>query len=206
VIENTYNLCWDKEKGLLADTPEKNSFSQHANILAILAGMFDQHKEEIVLRKLIDDKDLSQATFYYKFYLVEAIRKAGVAEDYFNILKDWKEMINMGLTTFAETPEPTRSDCHAWSASPNYHFLSYVCGINPASAGFKSVVIEPHPGELNYIEAIVPHYKGDISVKLSRKGKKGIQGEIILPKGLTGKFIWKGKEIELIEGKQKINY
>jgi alpha-L-rhamnosidase len=47
----------------------------------------------------------------------------------------------LGLTTFAEKPDPTRSDCHAWSASPNYDFLATVAGIEPALPGFKTVKI-----------------------------------------------------------------
>ena len=53
-------------------------------------------------------------------------------------------MLNRGLTTWAETADPTRSDCHAWSASPNYDLLSIVAGIQPAAPGFKRVRIEPH--------------------------------------------------------------
>src|SRR6266851_3707029 len=32
----------------------------------------------------------------------------------------WREMVSLGLTTWAEQPEPTCSDSHAWSAHPNY--------------------------------------------------------------------------------------
>ena len=207
LIKSTYKYCWDKNNGLLADTPDKKTFSQHANIVGILTGSFNKEENEKILRKILEDKEVTETTFYYKFYLVEAIRKAGLSKDYFDILNDWKEMIDIGLTTFAETPEPTRSDCHAWSASPNYHFLSYVCGIIPASPGFKTVIIEPHLGELNYIEVIMPHYKGDILVKLKKNGKMGgIIGEIVLPEGLTGKFIWNGKEKTLKEGKNICKY
>ncbi|MDP2336490.1 MAG: alpha-L-rhamnosidase C-terminal domain-containing protein, partial [Bacteroidota bacterium] len=105
---------------------------------------------------------------------------------------------------FAEKPEPSRSDCHAWSASPNYDFLATVCGIMPASPGFKSVNIEPHLGNLEFIGCQMPHPMGDITVKLKRKGEKGITGEIILPEGLSGRFIWDGKETDLTSGKQHV--
>ncbi len=204
LIKNTLNLCWDDKMELLADTPEKKRFSQHANILSILTGMFSDEKNNCVLKKILKEKDLVKATFYFKFYLVQAISKAGVDKDYFDMLKSWKEMIAIGLTTFAETPEPTRSDCHAWSASPNYHFISYVAGINPGSPGFKTVVIKPHLGKLDFINVKMAHYKGDVIVNLKKTGEKGIKGQIFLPKGLTGSFVWGGKEISLKEGKQNI--
>ena len=55
-------------------------------------------------------------------------------------------MLADGLTTWAEHPEPTRSDCHAWSAHPALDLLRVVAGIRPGSAGFKTVVIEPGLG------------------------------------------------------------
>jgi hypothetical protein len=44
---------------------------------------------------------------------------AGLGERYLETLAPWRDMLTMGLTTFAERPEPTRSDCHAWSSGAN---------------------------------------------------------------------------------------
>ncbi len=205
LIKSTYNLCWNTGKGLLADTPEQSSFSQHANIFAILTGMFDPQENKVLLKKMLNDEELIQTTFYFKFYLVQAMTEAGLADNYLSLLGSWKEMIDMGLTTFAETPEPTRSDCHAWSASPNYHFLSTVCGINPSSPGFKTVLIEPNMGNLNFISAKMPHSNGYIIVKIKRNNKTGIKGRVILPVGLSGVFKWGGKKIKLTEGSNIID-
>jgi hypothetical protein len=35
-----FEKCFDSNKGLIADSPEKNSFSQHANVLAVLTNTF----------------------------------------------------------------------------------------------------------------------------------------------------------------------
>ncbi len=75
----------------------------------------------------------------------------------------------------------------------------------PASPGFKTVNIEPHLGDLEFIECRMPHPKGDIFLNLKRRGINGIKGEIILPEGLSGEFLWEGKEIVLDSGKQEIN-
>jgi hypothetical protein len=113
-------------------------------------------------------------------------------------------MLKIGLTTFAEKPDPTRSDCHAWSASPIYDFLATICGIMPASPGFKTVKIQPAFGELTQIKGTMPVPDGEITVMLTRKGKS-VSGEIILPEKLTGKFIWNGREIDLHGGRQKVS-
>lgn len=118
-----------------------------------------------------------------------------MADLYYSQLTPWRGMIDNGLTTFAENPDPTRSDCHAWSASPNYDFLATLCGITPAAPGFHQVAIEPALGELTEVEGSMPHPLGEIRVLLKRKGNGGLQGEVSLPKGLQGTLRWKGKTL-----------
>ena len=200
---NTWKSCWDNNRQLLVDDLNKTSYSQHANIMGILSDAIPQEKQKEVFEKLDSDPSLIQATFYYRFYLFRALKKVGLAGRYSDMLKPWDDMISMGLTTFAENPEPTRSDCHAWSSSPNYDLLATVCGIEPASPGFNSVKIEPHMGSLNFITGEMPHPKGTIKVNL-KKANKGITGEVTIPAGLSGSFVWGGNTITLREGKQEI--
>ena len=112
-------------------------------------------------------------------------------------------MLAIGLTTFAENPEPTRSDCHAWSASPVYDFLATICGVEPAELGFRSVRIAPHLGSLKQIEGKIPHPAGIIEVKLE-KNSKGISGTVTLPASLNGTFICDGQELKLSGGKNEV--
>ena len=198
------DMCWDPERGLFADSPEKKVFSQHANVLAVLVNLVPKEREKDFVKKVLNDKDLIQCTFYFRFYLFRALKKTGLGDMYIGQLAPWRHMLEIGLTTFAERPEPTRSDCHAWSSSPNYDLLSTVCGIEPDSPGFKTVKICPHLGPLNRINGKMPHPEGEISVQLQRKGKTGINGRVSLPKGITGRFIWMDKEIELKSGIQNI--
>jgi hypothetical protein len=154
--------------------------------------------------KVSKDSSLTQCTMYYRFYLYRAMKRAGLGDRYIEMLAPWRDMLKLGLTTFAERPEPTRSDCHAWSASPNYELLASVCGIEPAEPGFRSVRIEPNLGPLTWAEGTVPHPKGKIRVKLTRKGAEGLQGVISLPEGLTGEIVWKGKRVALRSGEQSL--
>jgi alpha-L-rhamnosidase len=156
------------------------------------------------MEKVLDDATLTQCTLYFRFYLHRALKQAGLGDRYGAQLKPWRDMLAIGLTTFAETPEPTRSDCHAWSASPNYDFLELICGVQPASPGFKTVRIEPALGQLQWAAARVPHPAGTIEVRLERRGSDGISADITLPPGLTGEFVWHGVSSPLQAGKQHI--
>jgi hypothetical protein len=191
--------CYDKQKKLIADSPEKGNFSQHANVLAILTNTLQKESMVDVINKILNEKDIARCSFYFSFYLTEAIEKAGLSEQYPDMIGPWKQMLDQGLTTFAEEPDPTRSDCHAWSASPVYYFLSLVCGIKPYEPGFKSVQIEPHLGRLNWIKGSMPHRLGPISVSLRKNDQNNLSGEVILPENLTGILNWHGQS-KLLKG------
>jgi alpha-L-rhamnosidase len=205
VARGLKQYCWSEERGLFAETPEKKQFSQHANAMALLVDLVPKAEEGRVMDRVLGEKDLIQCTFYYQFYLLEALKKTGRGDEYLDHLKPWYDMLDLGLTTFAEKPEPTRSDCHAWSACPLYGLLATVCGIEPASTGFRTVRIAPHPGRLKQISARMPHPQGLIVCKLQRQGANGIRGEIVLPGSLSGSFIWHGQEVALHPGSQTVD-
>ena len=203
IRESVVKNCYVTEKGMFAETPNKEKFSQHTNIMAILTDAVPKNEQKALMQKILDDKNLIQTTIYYKFYLFNALHKVGMGNLYTGLLENWTNQLNQGLTTFAETDIEPRSECHAWSASPNYHFLKIIAGIYPKSKHFKEIVIEPHFNGLSSFKAIMPHPKGEIVVKLKKKGNK-VSGDIILPKGTTGVFKYNGKEIKLKEGEQCI--
>jgi len=201
----TFLYCFNEDKGLIADTPEQKSYSQHAGIWAILSGAIPAYASKAMIHQLMNDKSIGQVTYFYRFYFVQALKKAGLADLYYSQLTSWREMLKLGLTTFAEKPEPTRSDCHGWSASPLYDFLATVCGIMPSSPGFETVLIKPALGELTTVEGSMPHPLGMITVKIKRAGNSGAESEITLPPKLNGSFQWGMDIIALHEGYQYIN-
>jgi hypothetical protein len=112
-------------------------------------------------------------------------------------------MLDLGLTTWAETPEPTRSDSHAWSAHPNYDLLTTVAGVEPATPGFATVRIQPHLGPLTSAKASVATPRGLVIVNYTRSGDS-LDADVTLPAGMTGTFHWKGKETSLRSGTQHV--
>jgi alpha-L-rhamnosidase len=200
----TLRACYDARRGLVADTPDKRAFSQHASIMGVLSSAVPAAQHRPMMERVLSDDSLSQATFYYRFYLNQALKKAGMSQQYVGQLTPWRDMLAMGLTTFAENPEPTRSDCHAWSASPNYDLLATVCGIVPDAPGFARVRIAPALGTLQRVEAAMPHPAGEIEVRLVRTAVNGITADISLPPGVPGRFLWNGREVPLRAGRQQV--
>jgi hypothetical protein len=202
---STYQQCFDAQKGVMANTPEKGAFSQHASIMGVLTEAISTPEHQSTMDRVLNDSSLGPATFYYRFYLTQAMKKAGLADLYYDHLTPWRDMLKAGLTTFAEKPDPARSDCHAWSASPNYDFLATICGVMPSAPGFAKVRIEPALGKLKQVKAVLPHPQGEIQVFLKRTGKKGIEATVTLPANVDGEFIWDNKKVTLKAGKQKFS-
>jgi hypothetical protein len=200
-----YKTCWDPARHLIADTPARQRFSQHANILAILEDAVPRADQAALMKTVLSDPSLTQATYYFRFYLFRAMRKAGFGDQYLDQLGPWRQMLALGLTTWAEKPEPTRSDCHAWSAHPNFDLLATVAGIEPAAAEFRQVEIHPHLGALTELKATLPHPQGEIRVEYERHGKS-LTAEVILPEKLGGWFYWGGKRVALHGGRQHLTF
>jgi alpha-L-rhamnosidase len=213
-INAVRNLCWNKQYGIFADTPAQKHFSQHANILAVWLDVIPAAQQKEFLAKIISVTDpgfksasslpaMTNATYYFRFYLARALDHAGMGDEYLKLLVPWRQMVSLGLTTWAEQPEPTRSDSHAWSAHPNYDLLTIVAGIRPKSPGFAAVSIEPHLGELKHISSAVPHAKGMIEAEYTVT-ESGVTARILLPPGLPGELLWHDKTIPLHEGNQQL--
>lgn len=192
---------WDKSKGLYSDTEDKTMFSQHANSLAILTGMVKSSAMPALAKKLLEDSTLTQCSIYFKYYLNQALVKAGLGNDYMNWLGIWQDNIKMGLTTWAESSnlQYTRSDCHAWGGSPNIEFYRTVLGIDSNAPGFKKIKIEPHLGSLTNVSGAIPHPDGKVSVQYTLNNGKW---EIIidLPQHTSGILVWKSRMYKLKAG------
>lgn len=193
---------WDASKGILADTEDKDVFSQHANSLGILTGVISPNNYAQVSNKLLNDKSLAPASIYFKYYLHQALVKAGKGDEYIAWLSDWKRNIELGLTTWAEISEieHARSDCHAWGASPNIEFYRVILGIDSDAQGFSKVKIEPHLGNLTQIKGEMPHPKGKIVCDYSQIGN---QWKIQIESPVEGTFVWKRKAMILKKGQNQ---
>lgn len=192
-------LYWDGSRELFADTPAKTSFSQHQNAFAILTGLVKGDEARAMAEKLIEDRTLTQSTLYFRYYIHSALLQAGLGDQFLDQLGTWREAIRVGLTTWPEMPEPSRSDAHAWSSHISIDFFRTMLGIQPAAPGFAKVRIEPHLGKLTDLSGSMPHPSGEIAVAVKRTGS-GMSAHVVLPAGVTGEFVDGDRRIALHSG------
>jgi len=193
--------CWDANRQLYADTPDKKHFSMHSNILAVLCGMVPKEEQPDFVNRIVETKNITKTTLYFDFYLGRAMNQAQAGDLYLNLLDHWKDLLNVGLTTFPEGVD--RSECHAWSASPDFEMLATFAGIQPQTPGFKKVLIRPLMQKLETVAGNIPHWAGELSVDFQKSGTQ-LSGKVTLPTSITGRLEWNGKVVELKSGENKI--
>ena len=184
---------WDAGRGLFADTPSRSRFSQHANVLAVLAGLVEGAEARAVLERVLADTTLAPGSIYFRHYLHAAVNRAGLGDRYLDLLEPWWRMLREGLSTWAETNEPdVRSDCHAWGASPNFELFRTVLGVDSAAPGFRRVAIRPFLGRLTRLSGAIPHPRGEVAVSLALE-RGALRATITLPDGVDGELLWGGQ-------------
>ena len=194
---------WDPARQIFADQPEQRTYSQQVNTLAALAEVLPPAQAHDALLRALADPSLEHSSIYFQAYTNEALANIGEGATYLQRLTPWLDMLQQGLTTWAEidTPE-TRSDCHAWGASPNIELFRIVAGIRPGAPGYASVHIEPNLGGLTHLRAAVPHPKGIIEVEIDASARRAI---IRLPAAVPGAFVWRGKTYSLHPGETRLH-
>ena len=194
---------WNEERGLFADDLGRQSYSEHAQCLAILTDLLPPDKQARVANGLLTAPDLWRTTIYFLHYLFEALYLLGRGNEIIPRLALWFGLQAQGFKATPESPEPARSDCHAWGAHPLYHYHASLLGIRPAAPGFRQVRIAPQLGALTFAESILPHPAGQLTTRVTREGNK-LRAETVLPEGITGTFVWEGRAIALQPGKNTV--
>jgi hypothetical protein len=163
---------WHESRGIWADGRERGHFSEHAQAMAILSGLAPHEAALRAGQALSEARDMTRATIYFTHYVIEALRLGGHDQAIARRFDLWRDAADLGLLCLPESPEPTRSDSHAWGAHLLYHLLATCAGIRPAGFGFAAVRFDPRPAIAPVVSARVPHCSGLIRFE---------QGEIHSP-------------------------
>ncbi|MBO7327994.1 MAG: hypothetical protein J6W00_04400 [Lentisphaeria bacterium] len=112
--ENLYarikTVFFDNSAALYAIDPEHKFFSEHANVLALLAA----GPQPEIIAALRSADDLTPCSIYFSYYYLEACMKCKMDDMAEKRLALWQKLPDEGLTTFPEEFVNPRSDCHAW--------------------------------------------------------------------------------------------
>ena len=203
--------CWLPSRGLFADNPSGNLFSQHMNALAILYDVATPEEAGDILDGIVvpgkgidAPQGMFTSSYYFAWYLAQAHVHAGRGDRYLRLLDTWRDLLKLNYTTWPESRGDTRSDTHAWSAHPTADLLGIVAGIGPGEAGYKSVRVAPSLGGLRRLDATAATPAGPVSVRYRVTGNR-LTVQVTRPSSLPGTFAWLGKSYPLTGTKTRFD-
>ena len=195
---------WDESRGLIADTPAKASYCEHAQALAITTSCLPDAMRDRAFEGLTTAPDLARAS-YMLHMVFSAYFRYGRGDLFLKKLDQWRDYVKMGLRCPLEAPQFPRSDCHAFASTPYYHFHTGLAGVRPAAPFFGKVRVSPAPGGLRRIAARTPHPKGVVETDFRFDPENGVRGSVTLPAGVDGEFTWQGVRQALGPGRNDIS-
>lgn len=175
---------YDEKTGLYADSPDKDFYSQHMQIWAVLTGI---EQGDSAKKLLIEAERLScKVTFAYTYYLARALEMAGIYDRIEAVLDSMRELTKLNCTTMPEVPfKTTRSECHAWSALALYEFTAKVLGVTVCE---NKVYVKPYINNREYAKGKVAVPGGMAEVEW-KKADGEFTVRLTLPEGVTADVI-----------------
>jgi len=184
---------YDAKLGLFRDgagepLAEKN-VSQTANILAVLHGAAPDGEAKAIMTRAFTpnpDLDIIPANSFFALHAGAALFESGCDELALNWLRGFGKMLDEGPGTLWETWEPYASQCQSAGAPVAYLFARYLAGVYPAEPGYRVIGMDPHPADLERLDAVLNTPHGRIGVKWIRTAD-GLGYELDLPEKLCGR-------------------
>jgi alpha-L-rhamnosidase len=207
---------YDSSTGLyyLSKT-DTTTVAQDANSLAVLYGVAPASDDATLLAGLKTDlwttpygpKPFTGSTYssvispYATGYEVDASLSANDTADAESLLDTvWGDMINPSDPDYTGTMwenisasngqvgfGSSSSLAHGWSTTPVSALSGYFLGVQPATAGYATWTVEPHPGDLSWAEGNVPTPHGSIAVDWAGQSGTGeFSMQVTAPSGTTG--------------------
>jgi len=123
------------------------------------------------------------ATSFWEDFNIEWMKNAGridelPSNDKVDVHSSYGDYCYVGLR---------HSFCHGWASGPTSWLSEYVLGIKILSSGCKEIAIEPHLGDLEWVEGTYPTPLGIIKVRHEKLANGKIKSDISVPKGIRVK-------------------
>ncbi len=155
--------CYCTRRGLYADTDRKETFSQHAQIWAVLAEL-----EDMETGKRLMEESLSltaKGGFAYAYFLFRALEKVDAYALSEDLMAQYRGLLELHCTTVPEEPDNPRSECHAWGAVLINEFTTVVLGVKENDDG---VMVKPYTEGRSHAKGTVHTKCGPVGVCWTR--------------------------------------
>ncbi|MCR5041946.1 MAG: hypothetical protein K6C36_07625, partial [Clostridia bacterium] len=171
---------------------EKRYYRRHANILAAYFGFFGSRPagtashtgdsaDAQLLRRVIEDDSLGPVQPYFRHFLLDAVYRNGLREEYtLKLLDAWKPFVRecpKGLPEgfYKPTPDYSFDRSHAWAGTPAYALPLALSGLKITEPGFRRISLSPSSLGLERAKVAIPTPFGTVEITVTRDGAAGVR-------------------------------
>lgn len=180
IKEAINEYLWNEEKQAFTDCmrgrEQSKVYSQQTQVMAYMANIPTPERKDRVMDLIQNPpKDFVLAgSSAFEGRRLQIYADACMTQEMLELMrKSWGYILDNGATTIWEQwtlnkndgERLTRSHCHGYSSLPAYFLSTYILGITPKEPGFKSVVIKPHFGDLDWARGSIYTKYGLIKVE-----------------------------------------
>lgn len=215
---NAHQRFWDADRAWYRDSQPAGGqtplYSQHANAMAVLAGICPEEARIPLLRRIIDpthlgavpvgeeslkpenrrgpDQLIPVGTLWFAHFLCQALFEAGLNEDALAQMRFFWGSYD-DLPTYPETRIQHGNIflCHGWAAGPAYLLPAFVLGVEPTAPGWQTVRLHPHPAGISEANGQFATPLGPLTVAW-----KEVQGKVDIEYSAP-----LGMQVEVVNGK-----
>ncbi len=179
--------CYSVERGLYADTNRRETYSQQAQVWAVLANLDEPSMQKRILTESV--RLLTKSSFAFSYLTFRAFEKAGVYELSEDMMNTYRGLLDLHCTSIPETPTASRSECHAWGAVSIYEMTRVVLGVKNGQDG---VFVKPYCKGRAFARGTAYTRFGGVQVAwkienggffIEVEGEKGVKISLELPNG-----------------------
>lgn len=180
IKEAINRFMWNEEKQAYTDCIKKGVqsevFSQQTQVMAYMAGVPTEDRKERVMDLILNPPDdfVKAGSSAFEGRRLWIFADSEMTDELLELIRrSWGYILDKGATTIWEQwtlnkndgERLTRSHCHGYSSLPAFFLSEYILGIRPKEPGYKSVVIKPHFGDLDWARGSVMTKYGLIRVE-----------------------------------------
>ena len=201
---------WDAARGLYRDAQPAEGltpiFSQHANAMAVLAGICPEANGKALLERITDparlgpipvgedslkadrrpspDQIVPVGTLWFAHFVVRALFENGLDRQALAQMRMfWGAHDDLPVFPETRIQQGNTFLCHGWAGGPAYLLPAYVLGVKPTAPGWSVVNVNPHPGDLQTASGTLHTPLGPLTVSW-RKGHDGLELDVQAPEGM----------------------
>jgi alpha-L-rhamnosidase len=184
---------YDPARGLYRDGAGTGHTSLHANLFPLAFGLVPPADRPKIAQWLVTRG--MAGSVYAAQYLLQALFENNQDTAAINLItapgdRSWRHMVDAGATitweAWDQKYKPNQDWNHAWGAAPANLLPHYVLGAQLLTPGWRTALIQPHPGPLTHAAGRIPTPRGELSIAW-RQNPKNFTLTLTLPPHTTAK-------------------